>query len=228
MSKRFSKKELLDGAKRINAWIKKGTGLPGYVTLTDRDGKKQRLYPKEYAGVYESMNMFRLNNGRDPNFVALTSTANNPLVFDRQNTSYNCCPTSLSMASQMLYNYKSESVCSKALGTNPVSGTSPAQLIANAPKLGFKIIPIERKAKAVKQQLAKGFPVICHWQVDQTKACKGDYVRAFGHYGLIWNTTDTEYVVADPAKGVSRKYKFLCLDNANKGYRQNYYAVTPK
>ena len=61
----------------------------------------------------------------------------------------------------------------------------------------------------------------------QTRKCKGDYVSKFGHYGLIWDTDLTHYIVADPAKGVDRKYKFKCLDNANKGYRQNYYVVMP-
>ena len=222
---RFAKKELLSAEKRINRWIKKGTGLPGYVTMVEMDSKKKvRLYPKQYAGLFESVNMFRLNNGRDPNYVNLVSNANNPLVFDRQNNAYNCCPTSLSMASQLLYHYKSETECSKALGTTK-NGTSPQQLIDNAGKLGFKIVAIERKAKAVRDSLRLGYPVICHWQVDQTRQCKGDYIGSFGHYGLIWKCTDTEYIVADPAKGVNRAYKFLCLDKANKGYRQNYYSV---
>ena len=98
---KFNKKQLLDGEKRLFQWLKKGTGNAGYLTLTDMEGKKQRLYQPQYAGLYESMNMFRLNNGRDPNYVTLVSKANNPLVFDRQNTSYTCCPTSLSMASQI-------------------------------------------------------------------------------------------------------------------------------
>lgn len=223
---RFSKKELLSGEKRINAWIKKGTGLPGYVTMVEMDTKKKvRLYPKQYAGLFESMNMFRLNNGRDPNYCTLVSNANNPLVFDRQNNAYNCCPTSLSMASQLLYHYKTEPECSKALGTTK-AGTSPQQLIENAGKLGFKIVPIERKAKAVRDSLRLGYPVIVHFQTGQTK-CKGDYIGNFGHYALCWSITDTEYVLADPSKGVNRKYKFLCLDKANQGYRQNYYSVRP-
>ena len=69
--------------------------------------------------------------------------------------------------------------------------------------------------------------VPCHWQVSQLKSCKGDYVGTFGHYGLIWDMDSTHYIVADPAKGVDRKYRFACLDNANKGYRQNYYVVCP-
>ena len=215
--------------KRIHDWIKKGQGYPGYATLIEMDTKKKiKLYPKQYCGLYESRNVFLIKNGRKPNYVTLTSTANNPLVMDYQNVNYSCCPQSLSMASQLLFDYHSEQECIKALGTAPVVGTSPEQLINNAPKLGFKIIPIARNAKSVKSYLDKKFPVITHWQVDQTRNCKGDYVSKFGHYGLIWNTTSTEYVVADPSKGVSRKYKFLCMDNANKGYRQNYYAVTIK
>ena len=225
---RFSKAMLQDGAKRIFKWLKKGEGLPSYLIMYDMDRNKEyRLTPKEYAGLYESRNIFWIKNGREPNYVTLTSVARNPLVMDYQNTNYTCCPTSLAMASMILYHYRSESACAKALGTSKGSGTSPAQLIANAPKLGFKIIPIARNSKEVRKYLKKGFPVICHWQVNQSKSCKGDYTGTFGHYGLIWDMTSTHYVVADPAKGVNRKYKFTCLDNANKGYRQNYYVVCP-
>ena len=225
---RFSKAMLQDGAKRIFKWLKKGEGLPSYLIMYDMDRNKEyRLTPKEYAGLYESRNIFWIKNGREPNYVTLTSVARNPLVMDYQNTNYTCCPTSLAMASMILYHYRSESACAKALGTSKGSGTSPTQLIANAPKLGFRIIPIARNSKEVKKYLKKGFPVICHWQVNQSRNCKGDYTGNFGHYGLIWDMTSTHYVVADPAKGVNRKYRFGCLDNANKGYRQNYYVVCP-
>ena len=226
---RFNKKMLLDGAKRMNTWLKKGEGYPNWLKMTDTQGKEHKLKPHEYNGLYENVNLFWLRNGRYPNYATLDHNAEyNCLVYDAQNTNYTCCPTSFSMASQLLFNPKSESECAKALGSAPKVGTSPQQLIDNAPKLGFIAVPIERTAKAVKNQLNKGFPVICHWQVDQTKSCKGDYISKFGHYGLIWRTTATEYVVADPSKGVSRKYKFTCLDKANKGYRQNYYAIKPK
>lgn len=221
---------LQDGAKRMNKWLKKGEGYPNWLKMTDMDKHKEyKLTPKQYNGLYENVNLFWIRNGRYPNYASLDHNATfNSLVYTAQSKNYTCCPTSLSMASQLLFSPKSENQCAKALGTAKGSGTSPDQLINNAPKLGFKIIPIERNAKSVKAQLKKGFPVICHWQVDQTRNCKGDYISKFGHYGLIWRTTDTEYVVADPSKGVSRKYKFLCMDKANKGYRQNYYAVAPK
>ena len=226
---RFSKAMLQDGAKRMNKWLKKGEGYPNWLRMTDMDNKKEyKLTPKQYCGLYESRNMFWIKNGREPNYVTLTSNARNPLVMDYQNTNYTCCPTSLSMASQLLWNYKSEQTCAKALGTSKGSGTSPSQLIANAPKLGFKIIPIERKASEVKKYHKKGYPIIGHFQTNQTRNCKGDYSGSFGHYVLIWDTTTTEYVIADPSKGVNRKYKFKCFDNANKGYRENYYVVTPK
>ena len=229
MSLRFSKAMLLDGAKRMNAWLKKGEGYPNWLKMTDMDNKKEhKLTPKQYSGLYENVNLFLIKNKRWPNYATLDHNSNNCLVMDYQDVNYTCCPTSLSMASQLLYNYHSEQECAKALGTAPKSGTSPDQLIKNAPKLGFKIIPIERKAKAVRTHLDKKHPVICHYQTQQTKSCKGDYIGSFGHYSLIWDMTSTEYVVADPSKGVNRKYKFLCMDKANQGYRQNYYAVTIK
>lgn len=226
---RFNKTMLQDGAKRMNAWIKKYEKLPGYLRMTDMDKKiEHKLKPREYSGLYENVNLFLIRNKRWPNYATLDHTANNPLVMDYQDVNYTCCPTSLSMASQLLYNYKSEQQCAKALGTAKGSGTSPQQLIDNAPKLGFKAVPISRNAKSVKTELKKGYPVICHFQTNQTKNCKGDYIGSFGHYSLIWNTTDTEYVIADPSKGVNRKYKFLCMDKANKGYRENYYSIRPK
>ena len=229
MSLRFNKAMLQDGAKRMNKWLKKGEGYPNWLRMTDMDKKKEhKLTPSQYCGLYENVNLFIIKNKRWPNYATLDHTAHNPLVMDYQDVNYTCCPTSLSMASQLLWNYKSEQTCAKALGTAPKVGTSPEQLINNAGKLGFKIIPIERNAKSVKKYLNKKYPVICHFQTNQTKACKGDYIGTFGHYSLIWNTTDTEYVIADPSKGVNRKYKFLCLDKANQGYRQNYYGVTIK
>lgn len=227
---RFKQKMLQDGAKRMNTWLKKGEGYPNWLKMTDMDKHKEyKLTPQQYNGLYENVNLFWVKNGRYPNYASLDHNATyNCLVMDYQNVNYSCASQSLSMASQLLFNPKTESQCIKALGSAPKVGTSPQQLIDNAPKLGFKIIPIERNAKSVKAQLKKGFPVICHWQVDQTRSCKGDYISKFGHYGLIWRTTDTEYVVADPSKGVSRKYKFSCLDKANKGYRQNYYAIKPQ
>ena len=229
MSLRFNKAMLQDGAKRMNKWLKKGEGYPNWLRMTDMDKKKEhKLTPSQYCGLYENVNLFIIKNKRWPNYATLDHTAHNPLVMDYQDVNYTCCPTSLSMASQLLWNYKSEQTCAKALGTAPKVGTSPEQLINNAGKLGFKIIPIERNAKSVKKYLNKKYPVICHFQTNQTKACKGDYIGTFGHYSLIWNTTDTEYIIADPSKGVNRKYKFLCLDKANQGYRQNYYGVTIK
>lgn len=230
MTLRFNKAMLLDGAKRMNIWLRKGEGYPNWLKMKDMDKKKEyKLTPTQYNGLYENVNIFWIRNGRYPNYASLDHNASkNCLVYDPQNYNYSCCSQSLSMASQLLFNPKSESQCMKALGTAPKVGTSPQQLIDNAPKLGFKIVPIKRNSQEVKRYLHKGFPVICHWQVDQTRKCKGDYISAFGHYGLIWDMDYTSYVVADPSKGVNRKYKFSCLDNANKGYRQNYYAVTIK
>ena len=227
---RFSKQQLQDGAKRLNTWLKKGEGQAGYLTLTEMDTKKKvRLYPKQYNGLFESVNLFLIKNGRWPNYATLTSLAqNNCLVMDYQDKNYTCCPTSLSMASQLLFNYHSEQECAKALGTAPNVGTSPQQLIDNAPKLGFEIIPIKRDPNEVKKYLKKGWPVIGHFQTNQTKSCKGDYVGSFGHYVLIWNTNSYQYIIADPSKGVNRKYEFKCFDNANKGYRNNHYVVKPK
>lgn len=229
MTLRFNKAMLQDGAKRMNKWLKKGEGYPNWLKMTDMDNKKEyKLTPKQYNGLYENVNIFLLKNGRYPNYATLDHNAsNNCLVMDYQDKNYTCCPTSLSMASQLLFNYHSEATCAKYLGSAPVSGTSPDQLIQNAPKLGFTIIPIQRKSSEVKKYLAKGWPVIGHFQTDQTKNCKGDYTGSFGHYVLIWGTNSYQYIIADPSKGVNRKYDFKCFDKANQGYRNNYYVVRP-
>ncbi len=225
---KFSKAMLQDGAKRVNTFLKKEERYPNYLVMTDMDGKKHELKPKEYNGLYENVNLFLIKNKRYPNYVTLDHYADkNCLVMDYQDVNYTCCPTSVSMASQLLFDYHSEQQCAKVLGTTK-NGTSPDQLINNAPKLGFKIIKIKRNSKEVKKYLKKGYPVITHFQTNQIKKCKGDYVGSFGHYSLIWDTDLTHYIVADPSKGIDRKYKFSCMDNANKGHPEYYYVVMPK
>lgn len=224
---KFEKNMLLHAYKRMYKYIKDNDKLPPHLEIINDRGERVKLKPREYSGLFESFHMFILKNRRYPNHVNLISEANNPLVYDPQSTSYTCCPTSLSMASQMLYHYHSEETCAKILGTSPNSGTSPQQLIDNAPKIGLKVIPIERNPEVVKNYIDKGFPVVSHWQTGQTRNCKQYFISNFGHYGLIYGVKNGMYIVADPAKGVRCEYPFKCLDNANKGFRENYYVIKP-
>lgn len=223
---KFSKKEMNKASKIIRTSIKNNKGLPSSVTMTDMAGKNHKLNKTHYNGLFEAQNVFIRKHGRYPNYVTLNSTANNPLVLDYQNNAYNCGPTSLSMAIQMLYGYISENDCAKKCKTNH-NGTSPENLIAGAKSLGYKLTRIVRISSAVKNNLRLGKPVIAHIETGgKTKpSCLG-YVNNYGHYILIYGVSGDSYLVADPTKGLKR-CKFSQIDNATNGRSINYYSVTP-
>lgn len=221
--KRFSKKIMANTAKILRKNIKNGKGYLSYVTMEDMNGKNQKLSKAEYMGLYESQNVFILKNHRYPNYVTLTSTANNPLVMDYQDNGHTCGPTSLSMAIQMLFGHASEKKCAKECGTDS-SGTAPDQLIAGAKKLGYQLTKISRNKTVVKNALKKGMPVIAHIQT-KPATCLG-YVGDYGHYILIYGMTSDGYYykIADPTKGI-KKCKPFILDNATNGRSIHYYRV---
>lgn len=221
----FSKNVMQATAKSINKNLKDGKGYPSTVSMKDTDGKTHKLTKKQYMGLYEAQNIFIIKHGRYPNYTTLYSTANNPLALDYQDNAYNCCPTSLSMASQMLFNYQSESTCAKILGTVKGSGTDPAKLIANAPKLGFKATVISRNYNSVKSCLDKEYPVIAHIQT-KPATCLG-YTGDYGHYILIYAVKDNYYYIADPTKGI-KKCKSSIIDKATNGRSISYYKIQPK
>lgn len=222
----FSKAVMNTTAKILNKAIKDGKGYLSSVTMKDMNGKSHKIDKAHYMGLFEAQNVFILKHGRYPNYVTLNSTSSNPLVIDYQNTAYNCCPTSLSMASQMLFNYKSEQTCVKALGTVQGSGTDPSKLVANAPKLGFTVSKIARNFSTVKKALQKGYPVIAHIQTKPAK-CLG-YTGDYGHYILIYGyTKEGYYKIADPTKGLKTCSPSI-LDKATNGRSIYYYSVKPK
>ena len=226
---KFSKAVMQATAKTINKSLKDGKGYPSTITIKDMSNKSHKLTKAQYMGLYEAQNVFIIKHGRYPNYATLNSTANNCLAIDYQDNGYTCCPTSLSMASQLLFNYKSEATCAKTLGTVIGSGTDPSKLIANAPKLGFTATKIARNYSAVKKSLQKGYPVIIHYETGgKTKPkCMG-FINNYGHYALIYGiTSDGYYKVADPTKGIK-----LCapkqIDNATNGRSIYYYSIKPK
>lgn len=220
---KFSKTEMAKAAKTLRKNIKDGKGYLSYLTMTDMNGKKHKLTKAEYMGLFEAQNVFIMKNGRYPNYVTLNSTANNPLVMDYQDNGYTCGPTSLSMAIQMLFSYKSEKTCAKECGTVIGSGTAPDQLINGAKKLGYKLTKISRNKTAVKSALSKGEPVIAHIQT-KPATCLG-YVGDYGHYILLYGlTNDGYYKIADPTKGI-KKCKASVLDHATNGRAIYYYRV---
>ena len=220
---KFSKKEMSETAKIIRKNIKNGKGYPSYTTMTDMTGKNHKLSKAQYMGLFEAQNIFIMKNGRYPNYTTLNSTASNPLVMDYQDNGYTCGPTSLSMAIQMLFSYKSEKTCAKECGTVIGSGTSPDKLIAGAKKLGYKLTKISRNKTSVKSALSKANPVIAHIQT-RPATCLG-YTGDYGHYILIYGmTNDGLYKIADPTKGI-KKCKPSILDKATNGRSIHYYKV---
>lgn len=220
---RFSKNEMQASAKALRKTIKNGKGYPSYLSMVDMDNHPHKLSKAQYMGLFEAQNVFIMKNGRYPNYVTLNSTANNPLVMDYQDNGYTCGPTSLSMAIQMLFGYKSEKACAKACGTVIGSGTSPDKLINGAKSLGYKLTKISRNKTAVKSALSKAEPVIAHIQT-RPATCLG-YVGDYGHYILIYGmTNDNLYKIADPTKGI-KKCKPTILDNATNGRSLGYYRV---
>lgn len=214
---------MANAAKTLRKNIKDGKGYLSYLTMKDMAGKSHKLTKAQYMGLFEAQNVFIMKNGRYPNYVTLNSTANNPLVMDYQDNGYTCGPTSLSMAIQMLFSYKSEKTCAKECGTVIGSGTAPDQLIKGAKKLGYKLTKISRNKTAVKSALSKGEPVIAHIQT-KPATCLG-YVGDYGHYILVYGlTNDGYYKIADPTKGI-KKCKSSILDHATNGRAIHYYRV---
>lgn len=221
----FSKNEMAKATKTIQKNLKAGKGVPSAILMKAREsGKQVKVDKKHLAGLFEGRNVFIMKNGRYPNYSTLNSTANNPLVMNYQDNGWNCCPTSLNMCIQMLYGWKSESECAKVLGTTR-EGTAPDDLVANAPKLGYKVKVIGRNHSSVKKSIDKGFPVLTHIQTKKAK-CLG-FINDYGHYGCIYGYGNGTYKYADPTKGF-KTCKASEIDNATNGRDIHYYQVKPK
>ena len=219
---RFLKTEMNKASKNLRNNIKNGKGYLSYLTMTDSNGKKHKLTKAEYMGLFEAQNLFLLKHGRKPNYTTLNSTSSNPLVMDYQNLSTTCGPTSLSMATQCLFDYISEQKCASVCKTGN-NGTSPANLINGAKSLGYKLTQISRNKTAVKSALNKAEPVIAHIQT-RPATCLG-YSGDYGHYILIYGlTNDGKYRIADPTKGI-KLCKSNIIDSATNGRALHYYRV---
>lgn len=228
---RFSKDEMNKASKTIRNSLRKNNIAPSFVTMKDMDtNKKHDLSKKQYAGLFENENTFRINHNRQPNFVTYKNTANNPLVFKHQSYSHSCCPTALSMCSMMLYNYKSEAKCIKELETKKTTtGTPPSNLLNFIGRLGMKATIIPRNKQSVSNSLKLIKPVL--WHIDSCKASCLNYSKDeknnFGHYGMIYGVTGDYYKVADPLRGL-KKCKTSVLDKAMLNRKINYYAISLK
>lgn len=223
---KFMNDVIVKASKKIQKSIREGKGLPGRISMKDSNGELHKLSQKEYAGIFEARNVYILKHGKAPNYVTKNSTANNPLVMDYQDSSVTCGPTSLSMASQMLYGNTSEAKFKKACKTGS-DGTSPNNLVAGAKTLGYELTRIGRNSSAVKNSIRLGKPVVAHIQTGgSTKPRCLEYINNYGHYILIYGISGDYYLVADPTKGL-KKCAFSQINNATNGRSINYYSVSP-
>ena len=225
---KFKIQDIKKEGKEIRAFIKKNKYYPRYATINSTEGKDVRLRPAQYIGLFESANLYWRRNGSLPNYVTLNTTANNPLVMDYQDNKYTCCPTSFSMACQMLYDFKSEYECKKAMGTieRDNIGTSPAKMIEGAKKLGYSCKPIKRSYGSVVASFNRCEPVIAHCQTKGLRYTDGTgYLNDYGHYILIYGVNGgNQYKVADPSRGLKR-INAKVLDSATGGRDIHYYSV---
>ncbi|MBR0271156.1 MAG: C39 family peptidase [Methanobrevibacter sp.] len=146
----------------------------------------------------------------------------NPIKIQYQPNSYTCGPTSLAMCSQILGKSTSISAFANACYTTG-NGTSPANLIAGAKKLGFKVTEIPRNINGVKAAIDAGKPVLGHIMTGGVTC--GGWQGNFGHYIVIYDYGTVYYYVADPTKGFYRCTHSM-IDNAMRGYAGiKYYSV---
>lgn len=224
----FNKSEVLKASKIVKNNIAKGKGVPKEVTLKVREtGKHKTLSKKEFAGVMEATNVFRLKQGRYPNYTTLNSTANNPLVMNYQDDSVSCACASFNMCVQLTYGeWIDEKAIKKTFGTGS-SGTAPSQVIAGARKYGYSVEKIARNSSAVKKAISKGYAVLMH--IDTSKAPSLGYRkdRNYGHWITCYGVTDNgKYKIADPTKGI----KVAPISEINKAMLNRtiyYYQVRP-
>ncbi|MBQ9026945.1 MAG: C39 family peptidase [Methanobrevibacter sp.] len=221
----FSKSEVLRGAKIFRNSIVKGKGVPKEVTLKVREtGKNKTLTRKQFAGIMEATNVFRLKQGRYPNYTTLNSTANNPLVMNYQDDSVSCGCASFNMCVQLTYGeWIDEKAIKKTFGTGS-SGTAPSQIIAGAKKYGYAVEKIARNSSAVKKALEKGYAILAH--IDTKPATCLGYQNNYGHWTVIYGLDDGKYKIADPTKGI-KTCSTKIYDKAMLGRTIYYYQVRP-
>ena len=221
--KRYNKPEYTDARKRIRKFIKENHRLPKYCKFKNTNNRIDRLTRKEYCGLFQGYMQFYLKHGREPNYLTLNTTSSFPLVINYQDDKYSCGPTSLQMCMQFLFDYKYESYVKKTLGTNK-NGTTPAQLINGAKKLGYKVTPIPREFKAVKKALDQYKPVIMQIETKSAGSCL-DYRNSYGHYIMCYKADTTKYYVMDPTKG-PQVCNYLKLNKATGGSsHRKFYSV---
>jgi len=220
--KRYNKTEYNDARKRIRRFIKEHQRLPKYCKFKNQQGKIDRLTRREYCGLFQGYMQFYLKHSREPNYLTLNSEATYPLVINYQDDPYSCGVASLQMCLQFLFDYKYESYIKKVLGTNK-DGTTPAQLINGAKKLGYKVTPIKREFKEVKKALDSYSPVILQIETKSAGNCLS-YKNSYGHYIMCYKADTNKYYVMDPTKG-PKVCNSTTLNKATGGGNRKFYKV---
>ena len=220
--KRYNKPEYTDARKRIRAFIKEHHRLPKYCKFKNQQGRIDRLTRKEYCGLFQGYMQFYQKHGREPNYLTLNTEANYPLVINYQDDPYSCGVASLQMCLQFLFDYKYESYIKKTLGTNK-NGTTPAQLINGAKKLGYNVTPIPRTFKEVKKALDSYSPVILQIETKSAGKCLS-YRNSYGHYVMCYKADTNKYYIMDPTKG-PKVCNSTTLNKATGGGNRKFYKV---
>ena len=220
--KRYNKPEYTDARKRIRAFIKEHHRLPKYCKIKNQQGKIDRLTRREYCGLFQGYMQFYQKHGREPNYLTLNTEANYPLVINYQDDPYSCGVASLQMCLQFLFDYKYESYIKKTLGTNK-NGTTPAQLINGAKKLGYKVTPIPRTFKEVKKALDSYSPVFLQIETKSAGKCLS-YRNSYGHYVMCYKADTNKYYIMDPTKG-PKVCNSTTLNKATGGGNRKFYKV---
>jgi len=220
--KRYNKNEYTDARKRIRRFIKKHHRLPQYCKFTNQTGRIDRLTRREYCGLFQGYMQFYQKHGREPNYLTLNTEATYPLVINYQDDPYSCGVASLQMCLQFLFDYKYESYIKKTLCTNK-NGTTPAQLINGAKKLGYKVTVISREFKEVKKALDSYSPVILQIETKSAGNCLS-YKNSYGHYIMCYKADTNKYYVMDPTKG-PKVCNSTTLNKATGGGNRKFYKV---
>ena len=224
MSIRFSKKVMQEGAKTLQNYVKKNNKLPSTLTLKDMEGKTRTLTKAQYSGLFDNQAQFFKKHSRLPNYTTLLYEADTAFVGEYQPTGTTCGPTSLANCATQLFVYVTEKSCEQACKTN-ANGTTPANLIAGAKKLGLKVTQIPRTLNGVQKAFNEGKSVIAHIQTGgNTKpACLG-FLNNYGHYISIYKIKNGNFVVFDPTKGTKTCVPTQII-KATNGRTIHFYSV---
>ena len=222
---RFSKAEMSKAAKALRNAHKRGE-LPAAITMMDMNGKKQKVDKKHYMSLFEAQNLFIRNKGRYPNWVTLNGTATNPVVLYNQPDSITCGVYSFQMCTQYLFDWIKPSIIKKAFKTVEKGQTTPANLIAGAKSLGYKVTKIPRTYEAVKKCLDNNIPVIGHIQTaGSTKPYCLQYDYNYGHYLHINKAKDNKFTVLDPSRSSVKTCRASEIVQATNGRAIYFYKV---